>query len=121
MPHELPVSGRRCDQLHELEDQSFDLVVSILTMFAPKPHDVAKETVRVTPRRTDPSWATGFPVIAGRANSEDQRCLHAAAAGKLHQPDDVGIGATSSSDSGAGVSEGNNLPRDTHVQLPRAP
>jgi SAM-dependent methyltransferase len=37
--------------LHELEDQSFDLVVSIFgAMFAPKPHDVAKEKVRVTRR-----------------------------------------------------------------------
>jgi ubiquinone/menaquinone biosynthesis C-methylase UbiE len=36
-------------KLHELEDQSFDLVVSIFgAMFAPRPHDVAKETVRVT-------------------------------------------------------------------------
>ncbi len=35
--------------LHELEDQSFDLVVSIFgVMFAPKPFDVAKEMVRVT-------------------------------------------------------------------------
>ena len=35
--------------LHELKDQSFDLVVSIFgAMFAPKPFDVAKETVRVT-------------------------------------------------------------------------
>jgi SAM-dependent methyltransferase len=35
--------------LHELEDESFDLVVSIFgAMFAPKPHDVAKEKVRVT-------------------------------------------------------------------------
>ena len=35
--------------LHELEDQSFDLVVSIFgAMFAPKPLDVAKEMVRVT-------------------------------------------------------------------------
>ena len=35
--------------LHELEDQSFDLVVSIFgAMFAPKPFDVAKEMVRVT-------------------------------------------------------------------------
>jgi len=35
--------------LHELEDQSFDLVVSIFgAMFAPKPHDVAKEMSRVT-------------------------------------------------------------------------
>jgi SAM-dependent methyltransferase len=35
--------------LHELQDQSFDLVVSIFgAMFAPKPFDVAKEMVRVT-------------------------------------------------------------------------
>jgi SAM-dependent methyltransferase len=37
--------------LKELQDQSFDLVVSIFgAMFAPRPHDVAKETVRVTKR-----------------------------------------------------------------------
>ena len=35
--------------LYELEDQRFDLVVSIFgAMFAPKPFDVAKEMVRVT-------------------------------------------------------------------------
>src|SRR5688572_2257802 len=35
--------------LHNLEDQSFDLVVSIFgAMFAPKPFDVAREMVRVT-------------------------------------------------------------------------
>jgi SAM-dependent methyltransferase len=35
--------------LHELADDSFDLVVSIFgAMFAPKPFDVAKEMVRVT-------------------------------------------------------------------------
>src|SRR5437763_6881379 len=35
--------------LNELEDKSFDLVVSIFgAMFAPRPHDVAKEKVRVT-------------------------------------------------------------------------
>ncbi len=42
---------REGDAIHlrELEDQSFDLVVSIFgAMFAPKPHDVAKEQVRVT-------------------------------------------------------------------------
>jgi ubiquinone/menaquinone biosynthesis C-methylase UbiE len=40
--------GDACD-LHELEDQSFDLVVSIFgAMFAPKPFDVAREMVRVT-------------------------------------------------------------------------
>jgi ubiquinone/menaquinone biosynthesis C-methylase UbiE len=37
--------------LHELKDDSFDLVVSIFgAMFAPKPFDVAKEMVRVTRR-----------------------------------------------------------------------
>src|SRR5678816_4371501 len=36
--------------LHDLKDQTFDLVVSIFgAMFAPKPFDVAKEMVRVTP------------------------------------------------------------------------
>jgi SAM-dependent methyltransferase len=36
-------------ELKELEDDSFDLVVSIFgAMFAPKPFDVAKEMVRVT-------------------------------------------------------------------------
>ena len=35
--------------LHDLDDDSFDLVVSIFgAMFAPKPFDVAKEVVRVT-------------------------------------------------------------------------
>ncbi|HKA17611.1 MAG TPA: class I SAM-dependent methyltransferase [Blastocatellia bacterium] len=37
--------------LHDLADQSFDLVVSIFgAMFAPKPFDVAKEMARVTRR-----------------------------------------------------------------------
>jgi len=37
--------------LHELKDQTFDLVVSIFgAMFAPKPFDVAKEMVRVAKR-----------------------------------------------------------------------
>ncbi|HEY3236199.1 MAG TPA: alpha/beta fold hydrolase [Polyangiaceae bacterium] len=37
--------------LHQLKDESFDLVVSIFgAMFAPKPFDVAKEMVRVTRR-----------------------------------------------------------------------
>ena len=35
--------------LNELEDESFDLVISVFgAMFAPKPFDVAKEMVRVT-------------------------------------------------------------------------
>jgi SAM-dependent methyltransferase len=37
--------------LRDLNDQSFDVVVSIFgAMFAPKPHDVAREKVRVTKR-----------------------------------------------------------------------
>jgi SAM-dependent methyltransferase len=37
--------------LRDLKDQSFDVVMSIFgAMFAPKPHDVAKEKVRVTKR-----------------------------------------------------------------------
>ena len=37
--------------LHDIEDETFDLVVSIFgAMFAPKPYDVAKELVRVTRR-----------------------------------------------------------------------
>ena len=40
--------GDACD-LHDLDDGSFDLVVSIFgAMFAPKPYDVAREVVRVT-------------------------------------------------------------------------
>jgi SAM-dependent methyltransferase len=40
--------GDACD-LRELDDDSFDLVVSIFgAMFAPRPFDVAKEVVRVT-------------------------------------------------------------------------
>jgi ubiquinone/menaquinone biosynthesis C-methylase UbiE len=42
--------GDACD-LQELNDQTFDLVVSIFgAMFAPKPFEVAKEMVRVTRR-----------------------------------------------------------------------
>jgi SAM-dependent methyltransferase len=53
--------------LHELEDKSFDLVVSIFgAMFAPKPHDVAKEKVRVTRpggRIIMGNWIPGDPTL----------------------------------------------------------
>ena len=51
--------------LNELQDQTFDLVVSIFgAMFAPKPFDVAKEMVRVAPpRRQGHHGETGFPTI----------------------------------------------------------
>ena len=50
--------------LSELDDRSFDLVVSIFgAMFAPRPFDVAKEMVRVTSRAAGSSWGTGSPTI----------------------------------------------------------
>jgi SAM-dependent methyltransferase len=56
--------------LHELADQSFDLVVSIFgAMFAPKPNDVAKETVRVTRpggRIVMGNWIPGDPTLVAQ-------------------------------------------------------
>jgi SAM-dependent methyltransferase len=56
--------------LQELGDQSFDLVVSIFgAMFAPKPHDVAKETVRVTRpggRIVMGNWIPGDPTLVAQ-------------------------------------------------------
>jgi SAM-dependent methyltransferase len=56
--------------LHELEDQSFGLVVSIFgAMFAPKPHDVARETVRVTRpggRIVMGNWIPGDPTLVAQ-------------------------------------------------------
>lgn len=53
--------------LHELTDDSFDLVVSIFgAMFAPKPFDVAKEMVRVTKpggRIVMGNWIPGDPTL----------------------------------------------------------
>ena len=110
--------------LRELEDDSFDLVVSIFgAMFAPKPFDVAKEMVRVTrpggrivmgnwiPERSD----------AGRADPEDQLRLLAAAAGRLRQPHDLGRrGQRDRAIHGRGRARGEDLlrPGHLHVQLP---
>lgn len=56
--------------LHELKDQSFDLVVSIFgAMFAPKPFDVAKEMVRVTKpggRIVMGNWIPGDPTLVAQ-------------------------------------------------------
>ncbi|MCE6991377.1 class I SAM-dependent methyltransferase [Dyadobacter sp. CY323] len=56
--------------LNELEDQSFDLVVSIFgVMFAPKPFDVAKEMVRVTRpggRIVMGNWIPGDPTLVAQ-------------------------------------------------------
>ncbi|MBD0349589.1 MAG: methyltransferase domain-containing protein [Flavisolibacter sp.] len=58
--------GDACD-LHELEDESFDLVVSIFgAMFAPKPFEVAREMVRVTRldgRIVMGNWIPGDPTL----------------------------------------------------------
>ena len=56
--------------LHELDDQSFDLVVSIFgAMFAPQPHAVAKEMVRVTRpggRIVMGNWIPGDPTLVAQ-------------------------------------------------------
>ena len=56
--------------LHELEDQRFDLVISIFgAMFAPKPLDVAKEMVRVTRpggRIVMGNWIPGDPTLVAQ-------------------------------------------------------
>ena len=56
--------------LHELEDQRFDLVVSIFgAMFAPKPFEVAKEMVRVTRpggRIVMGNWIPGDPTLVAQ-------------------------------------------------------
>jgi len=56
--------------LHQLQDESFDLVVSIFgAMFAPKPQDVAKEMVRVTRkggRIVMGNWIPGDPTLVAQ-------------------------------------------------------
>jgi SAM-dependent methyltransferase len=56
--------------LSEIEDDSFDLVVSIFgAMFAPKPADVAKEVVRVTRpggRIVMGNWIPGDPTLVAQ-------------------------------------------------------
>ncbi len=56
--------------LHELDDNSFDLSVSIFgAMFAPKPFDVAKELVRVTKkggRIVMGNWIPGDPTLVAQ-------------------------------------------------------
>lgn len=56
--------------LHELKDDSFDLVVTIFgAMFAPKPFDVAKEIVRVTRpggRIIMGNWIPGDPTLVAQ-------------------------------------------------------
>ena len=97
-PRASPTAGSRkatpatCSRL---ADDSFDLVVSVFgAMFAPKPFDVAKEMVRVTRpggRIVMGNWIPNDPTL-GRPDPEDQLGLFAAAARRLHQPDDLGRG-----------------------------
>jgi SAM-dependent methyltransferase len=56
--------------LHDLDDKSFDLVVSMFgAMFAPRPFDVAKEMVRVTRpggRIVMGNWIPGDPTLVAQ-------------------------------------------------------
>jgi ubiquinone/menaquinone biosynthesis C-methylase UbiE len=56
--------------LHQLKDESFDLVVSIFgALFAPRPFDVAKEMVRVTKRGgrvVMGNWIPGDPTLVAQ-------------------------------------------------------
>ena len=56
--------------LRELKDDSFDLVVSVFgAMFAPRPHDVAKEMVRVARRGgriVMGNWIPGDPTLVAQ-------------------------------------------------------
>ncbi|THU38303.1 class I SAM-dependent methyltransferase [Niastella caeni] len=56
--------------LHELKDESFDMVVSIFgAMFAPKPFDVAREMVRVTKpggKIIMGNWIPGDPTLVAQ-------------------------------------------------------
>ena len=56
--------------LHELKDQTFDLVISIFgAMFAPKPFDVAREMVRVVRpggRIVMGNWIPGDPTLVAQ-------------------------------------------------------
>jgi ubiquinone/menaquinone biosynthesis C-methylase UbiE len=56
--------------LHELQDESFDLVVSIFgAMFAPRPEDVVREMVRVTRgggRIVMGNWIPGDPTLVAQ-------------------------------------------------------
>ena len=79
--------------LHDLEDHTFDLVVTIFgAMFAPKPFDVAREMVRVTRaggRIVMGNWIPNDPTLRG-ASSKNQLRVHSAAAGGFCQPHDLG-------------------------------
>src|SRR5438477_2950860 len=79
--------------LHELKDQTFDLVVSIFgAMFAPKPFDVAKEMVRVTRRGgriVMGNWIPNDPTLVAQI-LKISSTYTPPPPGRLRQSDDVG-------------------------------
>ena len=81
--------------LEGLADDSFDLVVSIFgAMFAPRPFDVAREMVRVTQaggRIVMGNWIPNDPTLVAQI-LKISAAYTPAAAGRLHQPDDLGRG-----------------------------
>jgi SAM-dependent methyltransferase len=79
--------------LNELGNASFDLVVSIFgAMFAPRPFDVAREMVRVTPTGRTDRHGQLDPQRSDtrRAAPQGQRRLLPTAAGGIRQPGHVG-------------------------------
>ncbi len=111
--------------LNELEDDSFDLVVSIFgAMFAPRPFDVAKEMVRVTRpggRIVMGNWIPNDPTLVAQI-LKISAVLLAAAPGRIRQPMTWGVEENVIERfAGAGVPERADLVREghVHVQFPR--
>ncbi len=79
--------------LGELQDKTFDLVVSIFgAMFAPKPFDVAREMVRVTRpggRIIMGNWIPNDPTLVAQILKISAAYTPPPPEG-LHQPDDLG-------------------------------
>jgi ubiquinone/menaquinone biosynthesis C-methylase UbiE len=81
--------------LNELDDEQFDLVVSIFgAMFAPRPFDVAKEMVRVTKpggRIVMGNWIPNDPTLVAQI-LKISSSYSPPPPGGLRQPDDLGRG-----------------------------
>ena len=107
--------------LEQLEDKSFDLVVSIFgAMFAPKPFDVANEMVRVTRhggRIIMGNWIPNDPTLVAQI-LKISAAYTAAAAGRIRQPHDMGCRRRGDiAIYGGGGSEAQHLLRKGHLQL----
>ena len=111
--------------LHDLEDDSFDLdVMSIFgAMFAPKPFDVAKEMVRVTRpggRIVMGNWIPNDPTLVAQI-LKISASYSPPPPGGFRQPHDVGCGGQRDrAIRGRGSTQGADLVRagHLHVQLP---